>query len=126
MYNCREIGGGVAVLRTDYRITCHTTEHQLFRIVAGVLIAVFSLGIPLYLVYLMARRLREYSASDDSDRFVARRVADELKIDDKQAMEAIHDVATGREYSFLVNAFKSRYFYWEGVDMVRKLVLVGM
>ena len=126
MYNCREIGGGVAVLRTDYRITCHTTEHQLFRIVAAVLIAVFSLGIPLYLVYLMARRLREYSASDDSDRFVARRVADELKIDDKQAMEAIHDVATGREYSFLVNAFKSRYFYWEGVDMVRKLVLVGM
>ena len=39
MYNCREIGGGVAVLRTDYRITCHTTEHQLFRIVAGALIA---------------------------------------------------------------------------------------
>ena len=52
MYNCRDIGGGVAVLRTDYRITCNTTEHQLFRVVAGALIAVFSLGIPLYLVYL--------------------------------------------------------------------------
>merc|ERR1711969_212677 len=74
----------------------------------------------------MARRMREYRVNSDSDRFVARRVADELKIDDKQAMEAIRDVSTGREYSFLVNAYKSRYFYWEGVDMVRKLMLVGM
>ena len=57
---------------------------------------------------------------------MARRVADELKIDDKQAAEAIRDVSTGREYSFLVNSYKPRYYYWEGVDMVRKLLLVGM
>jgi hypothetical protein len=35
-------------------------------------------------------------------------------------------VSTGREYSFLVNAYKPRYYFWEGVDMVRKLVLVGV
>ena len=42
------------------------------------------------------------------------------------AAEAIRDVSTGREYSFLVNSYKPRYYYWEGVDMVRKLLLVGM
>ena len=35
-------------------------------------------------------------------------------------------MSTGREYSFLVNSYKPRYYYWEGVDMVRKLLLVGM
>jgi hypothetical protein len=29
------------------------------------------------------------------------------------AADAIRDVTTGREYSFLVNAYKPRYYYWE-------------
>jgi hypothetical protein len=44
----------------------------------------------------------------------ARRVADELKLDDRVAADAIRDVTTGREYSFLVNAYKPRFYYWEG------------
>ena len=80
MFNCRSLDGDIAVLRTDYRIVCYTTEHNVFRGLAFVVIALFSFGIPLYMVYLMARRLNEYSARDDSDRFVARRVSDELKI----------------------------------------------
>ena len=40
------------------------------------------------------------------------RVTDELKIDDKTAAEAIRDVQTGREYSFLVNAYKPRFYFW--------------
>eukprot|EP01045_Picozoa_sp_COSAG04_P025551 COSAG04_NODE_3373_length_2879_cov_1.062950_1_plen_332_part_10 len=126
MFNCRDLDGGVEVLRTDYRVSCNATEHSFMQGLAGVVIASFSVGIPVYLAMLMVRRMDEYRASSDSDRFVARRVADELKIGDKQAADAIRDVSTGREYSFLVNAYKSRYCYWEGVDMVRKLVLVGM
>eukprot|EP01045_Picozoa_sp_COSAG04_P009171 COSAG04_NODE_525_length_13096_cov_16.943602_2_plen_592_part_00 len=126
MYNCRNLDGGIELLRTDFRVHCSTQMHFVYQGVAGVLIALFAVGTPVWLVRMMMLRMGEYSASSDSDRFVARRVADELKIDDKQAMEAIRDVSTGREYSFLVNAYKSRYFYWEGVDMVRKLMLVGM
>eukprot|EP01045_Picozoa_sp_COSAG04_P022639 COSAG04_NODE_2589_length_3889_cov_14.873119_1_plen_372_part_10 len=126
MYNCRYLDGGVELLRTDYRVFCSTQNHFYFYVVATVVIVVFSLGVPLWLAQMMVLRMREYRVNSDSDRFVARRVADELKIDDKQAMEAIRDVSTGREYSFLVNAYKSRYFYWEGVDMLRKLMLVGM
>ena len=76
MYNCRHLDGGIEVLRTDYRITCSTAEHGMFMAVAAVVITLFSFGIPMYLGILMVRRMGEYDASNDSDRFVARRVAE--------------------------------------------------
>ena len=57
-----------------------------------------------------------------ADRFVARRVAEELQLDDKAAIDVIKDVRMGREYSFLVNAYQPRFFYWEGLDMIRMCV----
>jgi hypothetical protein len=93
-----------------------------------VYIALVPFGVPLFLGWQMVQRMQEYASSDQdgSTRFVARRVADELQLDDTVAADAIRDCNTGREYSFLVNAYKPRYFYWEGYDMVRKLLLVGM
>ena len=77
----------------------------------------------------MARRMRDYAGASASERFVARRVADELKLADRVAADAIHDVTTGREYSFLVNAYKPRYYYWEVIhdrrdhrDSIRAIV----
>ena len=88
---------------------------------------VVAFGVPLAMGWQMVQRMREYGggSKSGSGRFVARRVADELKVDDVVAADAVRDVATGREYSFLVNAYKPRYYYWEGYDMVRKLMLVG-
>eukprot|EP01045_Picozoa_sp_COSAG04_P040830 COSAG04_NODE_12113_length_669_cov_1.745614_2_plen_83_part_01 len=83
MFNCRSLDGGIQLLRTDFRVDCTSPQHQLFKIIAGAVIVLFAIGIPVYLVVLMARRMREYRVNSDSDRFVARRVADELKIDDK-------------------------------------------
>jgi hypothetical protein len=54
----------------------------------------------------MISRMNEYGSRDDADRFMARRAADELKVTDVEAADAIRDVTTGREYSFLVNAYK--------------------
>ena len=68
---------------------------------------------PRWQVLLMVRRMRDYAGASASERFVARRVADELKLADRVAADAIRDVTTGREYSFLVNAYKPRYYYWE-------------
>jgi hypothetical protein len=68
---------------------------------------------PLWQVLLMVRRMKDYAGASASERFVARRVADELKLADRVAADAIRDVTTGREYSFLVNAYKPRYYYWE-------------
>ena len=113
LFACRELDGGVVLLRTDYRVSCTDAEHGFFGLVAAVVIAVFSVGAPLLMIFSMLRRMSKFDS--DSNRFVARRVADELKIEDSVAADAINDVAAGREASFLVNAFKAKYFYWEGV-----------
>jgi hypothetical protein len=106
IFNCRPLDSDHDVLRMDYEIDCLSTHHFTYKIVAGVMIVGFALGAPVGLGFLMLRRVQEYSGSSDSDRFVARRVADEQKISDLEAADAIRDVTTGREYSFLVNAFK--------------------
>ena len=126
MFNCRDLDGGLSIMETDYRVDCNSSQHTIYKLISGVVIVVFSLGIPISLVVLMLRRIEDYGSGTDSDRFVARRAADELKIDDIAAADAIRDISTGREYSFLVNSFKPRYYFWEGVDMIRKLILVGL
>jgi hypothetical protein len=126
MFNCRSLSTELRVLTKDYTVDCDTATHKLYEIVAGAVTTVFSLGVPLVLVVLMVQRMREYISSDETDRFVARHVADELQLDDKIAADAIRDVMMRREYSFLVNAYKPRYYFWEGYDMIRKLLLVGM
>lgn len=103
------------MLLLDYSIECSTAIHLSFQAVATVVVVVFSFGVPLNLIALMIKRMREYqTGAGSADRFVARRVADELHIDDAAATDAIRDVSTGREYSFLVNAFNPRHYYWEG------------
>merc|ERR1740117_1942470 len=82
MFNCRRVGADLSVLVKDYSIHCSTDRHKTFMVIAGMYIAVVALGIPLRMARLMYRRMREYSGGSASDRFVARRVADELKLDD--------------------------------------------
>eukprot|EP01043_Picozoa_sp_COSAG02_P011915 COSAG02_NODE_448_length_22102_cov_11.767032_2_plen_1431_part_00 len=118
MFNCRVLDSHLHVLVADYDISCDSAVHGVFQLVAGIVVVFFSLGVPVTTVVLMLSRIAEYEDNSESDRFVARRVADELKISDSVASDAIRDVSTGREYSFLVNAFNPRFFYWEGVDMV--------
>ena len=90
----------------DYRVDCSDPDHTAYRYLAGMMIAVFAFGIPFAISILMVGRMREYGSGDDTDRFMTRRVADELKISDIEAADAIRDVTTGREYSFLVNTYK--------------------
>jgi hypothetical protein len=107
IFNCRVLDSNHHVLRMDYRVDCSDPEHAAYRILAGMMIVVFAFGIPIGMSVLMTKRIHEYTGSaEGSERFVARRVADELKITDVEAADAIRDVTTGREYSFLVNAYK--------------------
>jgi hypothetical protein len=112
MFNCRGLDGSLSVLETDYSVDCNLPQHARYQLGSAVIIGGFSIGMPCYLVYRMICRVQDYGSGTDSDRFVARRVGDELKIDDRAAADAIRDVNTGREYSFLVNSFKPRYYFW--------------
>ena len=114
MFNCRTVGADLSVLVKNYSIHCLTSKHKVFQVVAGLYIVVVAFGIPLRMAWLMFKRMREYGSGSASDKFVARRAAEELKLNDEVAADAIRDCSTGREYSFLVNAFKPRFYFWEG------------
>eukprot|EP01046_Picozoa_sp_COSAG06_P057696 COSAG06_NODE_11331_length_1527_cov_2.474090_2_plen_74_part_01 len=73
----------------DYSIDCHDPKHAIFKVIAALMIVGFAFGIPIGMGVLMLRRMREYSSKGGQDRFMARRVADELKITDVEAADAI-------------------------------------
>jgi hypothetical protein len=127
LFSCRDLDENVELLYFDFRVDCLDPLHSVFRWISTAVIAVFALGIPSTMIYLTLKRVREHKRSSKADRIVCRRVAEELQIDDEEVVaEAIADVYGSGGHPFLVNAYKNRFFYWEGVDMLRKLVVVGL
>jgi hypothetical protein len=126
VFNCRTLSVSVRVLVADYSVECDSDQHSVIRLLAAIVVVCFSCGVPVILMLMMFQRTREHNTTTDADRFVARRVAEELQLDDRVAVDAIRDVRMGKEYSFMVTAFQPRFFYWEGVDMLRKLAMVGL
>ena len=123
IFNCRDLGN-FSVLVERYSVECNTHDHFAHQIVSGAVIVLIALG-PTVLVYTVRQRRKEYGSGTPVDALVATRAAEELGVQEIAAADAICDVATGREYSFLINSFQSHLNYWEGIDMLRKLVLVS-
>ena len=88
IHNCRILDKDHRVLRMDYSIDCNDPKHKTYTVIALLMIVGFAFGIPIGLGILMVRRMREYSSKGGTDRFVARRVADEMKITDVEAADA--------------------------------------
>ena len=126
IFDCRQLGADLRVLREDYSVRCGNDAHMTFTLLAAAVAVFFSAGVPVALIAVMLRQARARDAVTDADRFVARRVAEELQLDDRAAIDVIQDVNMGKEYSFLVSAYHPRYFFWEGLDLLRKLAMVGL
>jgi hypothetical protein len=126
VFNCRQLSPDLAVLEDDYSVDCGTMGHAAFEALAMLVALGFSVGVPTALIVLMVWRVHQDPANTDADRFVARRLAEELKVADDEALDTLRDVRLGTEYFFMVSSYRSSYFYFEAVDMLRKLALVGM
>eukprot|EP01046_Picozoa_sp_COSAG06_P030556 COSAG06_NODE_2910_length_6103_cov_2.350600_3_plen_156_part_00 len=123
VWNCRQLGSGIDVLVADYSVRCDDLKHATYQLVSVLVIIAFGLGVPVLFGVRLLRQLRNFKSEADSggSRFVVRRVAEALMIDDEQAAEAISEITLGESHSFLVNAYTSHLFWWESVDMLRKL-----
>ena len=109
LFNCRRLTDSMSVLTSDYSIVCESDEHRAFQIVGFFVIVCFAIGVPIGTMVLMFRRMQEYRGQHATDKFIARRVADELKVSDEVALDTMRDIAMGRQYSFLLSSFKPRY-----------------
>jgi len=96
--SCRQLGPGLSVLYADYSVDCNSTEYLIFRAIAIAVTLLLPIGLPLGAFYLMWR--------------------DRIKILAEQ-----EDVML--EFDSLLGDYKVKCYYWEIVQMCRKLTLAG-
>jgi hypothetical protein len=106
-FNCREIDQH-RMLAGDLSIDCSTSAHERAESIAWVMILLFSIGLPvMYQALLYPHRHRLASSISH------------------EASSAAGAPASFRALSFLYADYKPRFYWWEAVEIVRKLLLTG-
>ncbi|CAM9385517.1 unnamed protein product [Laminaria digitata] len=100
-FACETLDDGVEYLRADYRIHCTDATHKTFEVYAGIMIAVYPLGIPLLYAVLLFRR-RDVLAEACADKAVAQPIAG------------------------LWEPYRPERFYYEIVECGRRVMLTGV
>jgi hypothetical protein len=97
---CRDLGGdpAITVLEVDYTIDCAETS-ALRWTMGAILIAVWPIGVPAVLLWRMYR------------------VKDKILAEDTNTLKQFH---------FVLGDYKTEYWYWEVVELGRKLILSGL
>jgi hypothetical protein len=103
VFACEKFDNGDELLRADYSVDCKDDRHQQFEIFAGVMIAVYPIGVPLLFLWAMLPYAAEFR--------------------DVPTRESEH--AKGKHLAFFSMDYKGKYWYWELVELGRKLVLNG-
>lgn len=101
-FACEDMDDDKYYLRADYRIECDSSEHASYQLYAGIMIVVYTLGIPAMYCYLLFRD-RDVLKTSDSSRGL-----------DSSRVEAISD---------LWEPYRSNVFYYEIVECIRRVLL---
>ena len=122
--NCRLLTHDLEVLVTDYSIGCNTSEHTTYQVASYILIVIFSVGVPVLLMLGLAKNQqakREEFNTPKMD-YVCRRVMTELNHGKLSEVETVViDLKLGSRFGNLVNAYRPGMFFFEALDMLRKL-----
>jgi hypothetical protein len=103
MFSCERFDNGQELLRADYSIDCKTDRHRDFQSFAGIMVAVYPIGVPLLFLWAMLPYRHE--------------------LRDVPTRES--EFAKGTHLSFFSMDYKGEYWYWELIELGRKLVLNG-
>jgi hypothetical protein len=113
----------VSVLVRDDRLLFEDASHVPYRFAAGGVIAAFAIGVPLGAAVVL---FRAYSKLDPPDKLVTARVSQAFDVSLGKAETVVHGVTFGTQYGFMTKAYKPKFYMTESIDMLRKLVLVGL
>jgi hypothetical protein len=99
-FNCQKVDGKT-YLRHDFKIECESSAHQVAQTAAGLGIVVCSIGIPLMYLLVLQRHRNDLTDNDPtSDR-------------------------SAEHLAFFKEDYKPKYWYWESIELARKLLLTG-
>lgn len=127
--NCRQLNEFHSVLVDDYNSSCDTDVHFWYRTAAVIAIVVFSLGVPAGLIVIMLRHKHSQldKLNSPSWQFVARKAMIKLDCGDLQEIKnTMIAVLLSKRYGSIVSAYKPGLFFFECIEMIRKLILVGV
>ena len=126
-FMCRPLTAEKSFLELDDAVFCEDSSHVAMQVASGIVIVVVSISLPVALLVMLVRKARSYDLeSRDSYTPVAKRLAVDLGVDVSTAAFAVRDIVLGRDFSFVMDAYNPKYLWWEAIDMLRKLVLVGL
>ena len=121
-FNCQAVDGR-RYLRRDFSIDCDDAAHRAAQWLAGLGIGVCSIGTPvLYLAVLWrnGRGAGGGAASDGDDDHV-----NDGNDDDGNAGAAGRTARRATHLDFFVQDYKPEFWYWEAIELWRKLLLTG-
>eukprot|EP01043_Picozoa_sp_COSAG02_P054694 COSAG02_NODE_6232_length_3710_cov_3.154528_3_plen_878_part_00 len=126
-FECRKLRASTSgvILEADDRMLCTDSGIVSLQLCSLVIIILFAGGVPLTFGTFLVHTTYEYKRSDvDTTKAVVQKFADEFAVDVTVADHILRDVtAMGRDYSFLMDAYSFKHYYWEVFDMLRKLLL---
>eukprot|EP01043_Picozoa_sp_COSAG02_P054804 COSAG02_NODE_6264_length_3694_cov_140.769402_2_plen_841_part_00 len=131
-YQCRELVVGAptmsGVLEADDRLLCSSPSMERLRFLSMIVIVVFCVGVPVVSGGGLLYMARGYARLDsDHNAAVVTRLSADFDVDENVADYVLRDVtAMGQSLSFLMDAYTFRCYYWEALDLLRKLLLVGV
>ncbi|EGB03550.1 hypothetical protein AURANDRAFT_67927 [Aureococcus anophagefferens] len=114
-FPCRDFDGGIRVLEADYGVSCRGRRYGLFRLFAAVVVALWPVGVPLSIFVYLRRRRRALDPTAYA--------ADALEAD--ALSRARSDDADLAASAFLWASYRPPTYYWECVDMGRRVLLTG-
>jgi hypothetical protein len=98
-FRCRSLGNGESVLAVDYNIDCNSPEYASIFLVCSVLVVVWPLGLPVLLFYTMWKEKEDIHEQDRE---------------------------TLQKFNFCLGDYDREHWYWEVVELGRKLMLSGV
>ena len=114
--------GAVLLLVVEWHCNHFAGSHPYLALVSFGLIVVFAFGVPVVFgAILLWVSLNAVDITDDQKVWVAK----ELKTTQSEVKTFVRDVRAGLTYGFLVDAYRSKYQWWESIDLLRKLSIIS-
>jgi hypothetical protein len=105
-FNCRDIDG-VGYLTKDLSILCNSPQQKTAESVAGLMLVVFSMGLPALYFAMLVKHRPSFNAAGGRE-------------------HAAHATGLYGTMAFFHNDYSPELYYWEVVELVRKLVLTAV
>ena len=104
-FACDSLDDGNVYLRSDCRIECNSPKHTAFQVYAGLMIALYPVGIPVFFAVLLFRKRKDLKNA---------------------ALRTYNGELVHQSTSSLWKPYKPSVFYYEVVECVRRALLAGV